>query len=117
MPKRRYDSDDSDNEPPPPVIVPKKKKRPVIKFEELPTIKCLADLIKVAETSKWYKNINNIMLWDILPYLKELNDMIGMKTVKESIFFQIIYYLQELHLRNKVFTISSILTVFWLKLS
>jgi SpoVK/Ycf46/Vps4 family AAA+-type ATPase len=101
MPKRRYDSDDSDIETPP-VIVPKKKKtRPTIKFEELPSIKCLSDLIKVAETNKWYKNINNIMLWDILPYLKELNDMIGMKTVKESIFFQIIYYLQELHLRNK----------------
>jgi len=62
MPKRRYDSDDSDNEPQP-VIVPKKKKtRPTIKFEELPSIKCLSDLIKVAETNKWYKNINNIIV-------------------------------------------------------
>jgi hypothetical protein len=34
------------------------------------------------------------MLWNILPSLKELQGMIGMESVKESIFFQIIYYLQ-----------------------
>lgn len=101
MPKRRYESDsESDEKPPPPVIKKKKVVKPVIKFEELPQIKSLSELIAVAETNKWYKNINNVMLWEILPYLKELNNMIGMKTVKESIFFQIIYYLQELHLRN-----------------
>ena len=101
MPKRRYDSDsDLEEKSPPPVIKKKKIVKPVIKFEELPLIKSLPELIAVAETNKWYKNINNVMLWEILPYLKELNDMIGMKSVKESIFFQIIYYLQELHLRN-----------------
>ena len=58
MPKRRYESDsDSDEKPPPPVIKKKKVTRPVIKFEELPQIKSLSELIAVAETNKWYKNI------------------------------------------------------------
>ena len=81
-------------------IVVKRRTRRKIEFIELPPIKNLDDLITVAESSKWYKNINNMMLWDILPYLKELQSLIGMKSVKESIFFQIIYYLQGLHLRN-----------------
>uniref|UniRef100_A0A6C0E1Z5 ATPase AAA-type core domain-containing protein n=1 Tax=viral metagenome TaxID=1070528 RepID=A0A6C0E1Z5_9ZZZZ len=103
MPKRRYFSE-SESEEEKNIPIPKKKKiviqRPRIKFEELPSIKSLDDLIKIAETSKWYKNINNVMLWAILPHLKELQSMIGMKSVKESIFFQVIYYLQGLHLRN-----------------
>lgn len=104
MAKRKYlsDSENDDDVIITPTPPPKKKKitRPKIKFEDLPVIKTLDDLINVAEANKWYKNINNIMLWDILPYLKELQTMIGMKSVKESIFFQIIYYLQGLHERN-----------------
>lgn len=107
MSKRRYISDSSSTEDeideeikPPPL----KKKivviKPKIKFEDLPHVKSLNDLIKVAETNKYYKNINNVMLWNILPSLKELQSMIGMESVKESIFFQIIYYLQGLHERN-----------------
>jgi stage V sporulation protein K len=41
------------------------------------------------------------MLWRITPYLEELDKMIGMKTLKESIFYQILYYLQGLHNRNQ----------------
>ena len=109
MSKRRYVSDSSsscsndeyDDEIKPPA--PKKRivvVKPKIKFEDLPPVNSLNDLIKVAETNKYYKNINNIMLWNILPSLKELQSMIGMESVKESIFFQIIYYLQGLHERN-----------------
>lgn len=83
----------------PPVLISKKKKK-IMKFEELPEIKSLDDLISVAETSKWYRNINNLMLWDILPFLKELQSMIGMISVKQSIFHQILYYIQGLHERN-----------------
>jgi len=102
MTKRRFSDSESDS-PPSPVLKPKKKKiafRPKVKFEDLPAVVSLDDLISVAETSKWYKNINNIMLWDILPHLKQLQNMIGMKSVKETIFFQVLYYLQGLHLRN-----------------
>jgi Holliday junction resolvasome RuvABC ATP-dependent DNA helicase subunit len=41
------------------------------------------------------------MLWRITPYLEELNSLIGMHTLKESVFCQILYYIQGLHTRNK----------------
>ena len=40
------------------------------------------------------------MLWKILPFLRQLESMIGMKSVKQSVFFQIIYYLQGMHEKN-----------------
>jgi SpoVK/Ycf46/Vps4 family AAA+-type ATPase len=69
-------------------------------FETLPPINNLKDLITVAKTYKYYKNIDNLILWDILPHLEELDSMIGLDKVKETVFFQIIYYLQNLHKRN-----------------
>ena len=109
MPKRKCENDDdesydSDSKN---VIITNNKSRPlkkkvktVINFEQLPEVKNLDDLIKIGETSKFYKNINMFMLWNILPHLKDLQSMIGMKNVKESIFIQVIYYLQGLHERN-----------------
>jgi SpoVK/Ycf46/Vps4 family AAA+-type ATPase len=76
--------------------VPTKK----IKFETLPPCSNLDDLITIGKTMKFYKNFDVVVLWDILPYLIELQSMIGMKTVKESIFYQTIYYLQNMHSRN-----------------
>ena len=43
-------------------------------------------------------NINMKALHKIKPDLIELNNMIGMKHLKESIVDQLIYYLQNLHL-------------------
>lgn len=40
------------------------------------------------------------MLWKIIPDLYELDQMIGMKSVKESIFYQIIYYIQGMHIQS-----------------
>lgn len=82
----------------------KQKKKPEIiirKLEECPKVENIKDLIKIGNTSKFYKNINVLMLWDILPYLKELDTMIGMESVKETVFYQVIYYLQEMHTKNK----------------
>ena len=81
----------------------KQKKCEIVirKLEECPKVENIKDLIKIGETSKYYKNIDVIMLWNILPYLKELDNMIGMETVKETIFYQVIYYLQEMHNKNK----------------
>ena len=78
----------------------RRREAPQIILEELPPIDCLDDLIKIGETSKFYKNINMFMLWNILSSLKELQSLIGMKSVKESIFSQVVYYLQGMHERN-----------------
>jgi hypothetical protein len=41
------------------------------------------------------------MLWRITPYLEQLDKMIGMKSLKESVFYQAIYYLKGMHTLNK----------------
>jgi SpoVK/Ycf46/Vps4 family AAA+-type ATPase len=41
------------------------------------------------------------MLWRITPYLEELDSLVGMETLKESLFYQLIYYLQGMHIRNQ----------------
>jgi len=67
---------------------------------ECPPIQNLNDLIKVAQSNNVYHNIDCIALWSILPHLVKLRDMIGMENVKTSIFRQIIYYIQGMHLRD-----------------
>ena len=71
-----------------------------IKFENLPPCANLDDLINIGKTLKFYKNFDVVVLWDIMPYLIELQSMIGMQSVKDSIFYQTIYYLQNMHSRN-----------------
>ena len=71
-----------------------------IKFENLPPCANLDDLINIGKTLKFYKNFDVVVLWDIMPYLVELQSMIGMQSVKDSIFYQTIYYLQNMHSRN-----------------
>ena len=78
-----------------------KKKRPKITLEDCPAINNLTDLIAIGKTNKFYKNINMIMLWNIVEHLEDLQNMIGMRSLKESIFFQVIYYLQNMHKRNR----------------
>lgn len=105
MPKRKVIfSDSEDSEEHDKTIKKKKRKisiRPVIKIDPCPPINSIKDLIAIGKTSKFYKNINCIMLWDILQALEELDNMVGMNSVKESIFYQTIYYLQNMHLKNK----------------
>lgn len=79
----------------------KKRQRPRLKLENVPPINSIKDLIEVGRSIKFYKNMNTIMLWKITPYLEELDKMVGMETLKETVFFQIVYYLQGMHLRNK----------------
>jgi SpoVK/Ycf46/Vps4 family AAA+-type ATPase len=106
MPKRKIFSDTEEDEEEYIPIEPEKKKkkqtrRPIIKFEDCPQVNYLKDLIDIGNKNKFYKNIDVMMLWNILPYLEELNSMIGIETVKESIFYQVIYYLQNMHTKNK----------------
>jgi hypothetical protein len=65
-----------------------------------PPITCLQDLIDVGQTNVMYFNIDTIALWNILPHLIRLQNLIGMESVKKSIFRQIVYYLQGMHKQN-----------------
>lgn len=70
-----------------------KKREPVL----APKVENLKDLINLGSSLQHYDNIDVISLWYLLPHLQKLDDMIGMETLKESMFEQIIYYLQSLH--------------------
>lgn len=79
----------------------KKRGRPRIKLEDAPPINSIEDLLEIGQSIKFYKNLDSIMLWRITPHLEELNHLVGMKNLKESIFYQILYYIQGMHLRNQ----------------
>ena len=78
-----------------------KRQRPRIKLVQAPPITNIQDLIEIGHSIKFYRNLDSIMLWRITPYLEELNSLIGMQALKESVFCQILYYIQGLHTRNK----------------
>ena len=92
-----------------------KRKRHCELPEQLPPINSLKDLISLGGRKHRHQNINMDSLWEIMPHLQELDNMIGMETVKTSVFKQVIYYLQELHHKDidgeylhatRVFTLS-----------
>jgi len=72
-----------------------------LKLEDAPPINSIHDLIEIGKSIKFYKNLDSIMLWRVTPYLEELDNLIGMSELKESIFYQLIYYIQNMHTRNQ----------------
>lgn len=76
------------------------KQRPRLQVEEAPPVNSIADLISLANKRKFYKNIDSVALWCISDNLKKLDDMIGMSELKETLLYQILYYLQGMHKRN-----------------
>jgi len=74
--------------------------KPKIVPKIAPKISNLKDLINLGGSMEYYENIDIVSLWKILHHLRELDNMVGMETMKESIFEQIIYYLQGLHQAN-----------------
>lgn len=80
---------------------PYRIKRPKLLIRKAPPINSLEDLIELGKSIHFYSNIDSIMLWKICPHLEELNEMVGMKSLKETIFYQIVYYMQNMHSRNK----------------
>jgi hypothetical protein len=78
----------------------KKRVKHKIKLEDAPPVKNIKDLIEIGKSIKFYRNLDTMMLWRITPYLEELDKMVGMKSLKESIFYQVIYYLQGMHTKN-----------------
>lgn len=79
----------------------KRRLRPSIKLEDAPPVNSIQDLIEIGKTIKYYKNIDTVMLWRITPYLEDLESMVGMRKLKETIFFQVMFYIQKMHTRNK----------------
>lgn len=73
--------------------------KPILYTNTTP-VETLSDIIKIGNELKMYSNINSIMLWKIIPLLEELNNMIGMSNLKKTILYQILYYLQGMHLKN-----------------
>lgn len=78
----------------------KRKNHQRLKLQEAPSVNSIKDLIELGKSIRYYKNLDTVMLWRITPYLEELQSLIGMDSVKESIFYQVIYYLQGMHKRN-----------------
>jgi len=83
----------------------KDKRRKVVSPKNIvinnaPAVNSLKDIIELSKTVKIYNNINTLMLWKITPFLEKLNNMIGMKHLKDTILYQILYYLQNMHNRN-----------------
>lgn len=79
----------------------KRRFKPRIKLQDVPPVNSIKDLIEIGKTIKFYKNLDTIMLWRITPYLEELDKMVGMQSLKETVFYQVIYYLQGMHTRGK----------------
>lgn len=60
-------------------------------------IKCLRDLINLTYDYNFYTNIDIEKLRNIRQELYELDGLQGMQSIKESVFNQILYYIQNLH--------------------
>jgi SpoVK/Ycf46/Vps4 family AAA+-type ATPase len=79
----------------------KRRRKHILKLWNAHAVHSIQDLIELGKSSRFYKNIDTIMLWRITPYLEKLDKMIGMQTLKESILYQVMYYLKGFHLKNK----------------
>jgi SpoVK/Ycf46/Vps4 family AAA+-type ATPase len=75
-----------------------------------PEVKDIKSLIEIAQRNINYQNINSKILFDILPELIKLNNMIGMEKLKETIFYQIIYYLQDMHKKGENEYLHTVIT-------
>jgi hypothetical protein len=80
-----------------PIPEKKQKTKKIINAQ----IKCVQDILDIINDNLDYVdyeyNINMQMLQNIREPLSELNSMIGMKTLKNSIVDQILYFVQGLH--------------------
>ena len=68
-------------------------------------INSIRDLIEVAKNTKKQRNADFLRLKSLLPELEKLDKMIGMKELKKSITFQILYYLQDLGTNDMLHTV------------
>jgi hypothetical protein len=69
-----------------------------------PPINTISDLIELGNTDAHYQNINIFTVKKILPQLKEIDKMIGMVDLKESVLSQIKIFLLGLHAEDYLHT-------------
>lgn len=77
-----------------------KRSRFTVKTHPIPNIDSIKDLIEMSKTLKFYTGIDTPSLWKIEPHLRELDAMIGMEKLKETVLYQVLYYLQNLHVNS-----------------
>lgn len=87
--------------PRPPRALPSEDEAGPSKKPRLPefegSVDSLADLIALAKTKSEYANINMKALRRILTHLEDLQSMVGLRSLKETVTQQVIYYIQGLH--------------------
>lgn len=88
------------------IIKEKEKEKEKEKININVSISSISDLIQLTkdypkDLTKEY-NINMEVLYNIVDPLIELNNMVGLKMVKENIVDQLLYYLQGLHNVNNI---------------
>jgi len=79
----------------------KEKEKEKVEVAET-SLKNIGDLLRFIDAhpldpEKEYSNVDVASLHKIRPQLAELNAMVGMKTLKESVLDQILFYVQHLH--------------------
>lgn len=74
-----------------------KRSRFNVKTHPIPNIDTIKDLIEMSKSCKFYTGIDTTSLWKIEPHLRELDALIGMEKLKETVLYQILYFLQGLH--------------------
>jgi SpoVK/Ycf46/Vps4 family AAA+-type ATPase len=60
----------------------------------------IKSLIDLSNRMRFSDDIDLISLWKISPYLKEIDKMVGFENVKNSLVYQILYYIQGLKSPN-----------------
>ena len=78
--------------------------------ELAPEVQDIPSLIEIAQRKVEYQNLDSQTLWKILPELKKLNNMIGMEGLKTTMFYQIIYYLQNMHKKGQNEYLHTVIT-------
>lgn len=79
-------------------------------LETAPEVTNIQDLIEIAQRRVRYQNLDSDVLWALLPELIRLNEMIGMDGLKSTIFYQIIYYLQNMHKKGENEYLHAVIT-------
>lgn len=69
-------------------------------YKNITEINDIKSLIKLGTSIRLNNKINLIVLWKIMPYLQQLDRMVGMENVKMSLVYQILYFLQGLQSKN-----------------
>ena len=79
-------------------------------LETAPEVFDIPSLIEIAQRRVRYLNLDAETLWKILPELTKLNNMIGMKDLKMTLFYQIVYYLQSMHKKGNNEYLHAVIT-------